>query len=332
MKSNDTYPLIYTILMGFLLIHTTVAADIDRSVIVPKAKDSLLLGIDRKGSLIVAVGERGHVLFTNDAENWQQANVETRLTLTSVFLINEKTGWAVGHDAVILKTEDGALNWKRVFQATEEVPLLDLVFLDPLNGIAVGAYGLMYKTSNGGTSWQKTPVNIINKNILGLENNESFDLHLNSISCVTNNRCYIAAESGYLLRTDDTGYSWTVLKTPYEGSFFGTVCLSRDELLVYGLKGHLYRSVDGGVHWKHIDTYTSEMLTAAIILASGDIVIAGMGGTLLISHDNGVSFSKLDLKHRNALSALIETESGTLAVSGEKGIEVIPIDKILQRQ
>lgn len=315
-----------------LWVQFVYAISLEHSVIAPLAKDSLLLDIDSKGSLIVVVGERGHILYSKNNRTWQQANVETRSTLTNVFLLDQNTGWAVGHDAVILKTEDGSLNWSLIHQAIDEPPLLDLMFFDPLNGIAIGAYGLMYKTNNGGTSWDKTPVNIINKDILGLETNTSFDLHLNSISCANNKRCYIAAESGYLLRTDDAGHSWTVLKTPYEGSFFGTVCLSGDELLVFGLKGHLYRSVDSGLHWVQIETHTSEMLTAAKRLNSGDIVITGMGGTLLISHNNGASFAKFDLKNKNGLSSLVETENGTLYLSGEKGIEVISIDEIQQRQ
>ena len=72
------------------------------SYIAPLAKSSLLLDIDViNNERLVAVGAYGHILFSNDGIDWQQANVPVKSTLTGVFFINDKLGWAVGHDAVI---------------------------------------------------------------------------------------------------------------------------------------------------------------------------------------------------------------------------------------
>ena len=77
------------------------------------ASQALLLDVARAGSRMVAVGEFGHVLLSDDnGESWRQAaSVPTRNTLVGVTFIDNQTGYAVGHAATILKTVDGGDNW-----------------------------------------------------------------------------------------------------------------------------------------------------------------------------------------------------------------------------
>ena len=87
----------------------------------PLAAHSLLLDIARAGDRLVAVGERGHVLLSDDdGETWKQVQVPTRTMLTAVHFLDDKLGFAVGHDAVILRTEDGGSIWQRVHYAPQE--------------------------------------------------------------------------------------------------------------------------------------------------------------------------------------------------------------------
>ncbi len=75
------------------------------------ASQSLLLDISPIGQeQLVAVGQHGHILLSSDGEQWQQANVPVQSTLTSVYFLNDLLGWAVGHDATILHSQDGGLN------------------------------------------------------------------------------------------------------------------------------------------------------------------------------------------------------------------------------
>src|SRR5688500_13031183 len=70
----------------------------------PLAAASLLLDLAVAGERLVAVGERGHVLLSDDrGSSWRQAkSVPTRIMLTAVFFIDAQYGWAVGHDETIL--------------------------------------------------------------------------------------------------------------------------------------------------------------------------------------------------------------------------------------
>ncbi|HKY90502.1 MAG TPA: YCF48-related protein, partial [Nevskiaceae bacterium] len=122
----------------------------------PLASKSLLLGIVNTGRHIVAVGDRGNIVVSNDGDHWAQVEVPVRATLTAVTFIDDKQGWAVGHDAAVLHTGDGGRTWQlQNFQPELEKPLLAVYFADAQKGLAVGAYGLMLQTADGGTSWSE---------------------------------------------------------------------------------------------------------------------------------------------------------------------------------
>ena len=122
----------------------------------PLAAQSLLLDLAAAGTRLVAVGERGHVLLSDDkGASWRQAkSVPTRVMLTAVFFADAQYGWAVGHDETILNTVDGGETWTRSHFAPEaQQPLLDLWFANRVSGIAVGAYGAYFTTNDGGRTW-----------------------------------------------------------------------------------------------------------------------------------------------------------------------------------
>ena len=170
-----------------------------QSTLISKA---LFLDITYTGRQFVAVGERGHIVLSEKGETWKRASVPNDVTLTGVYFHNESLGWAVGHDAVIMKTDDGGQTWRTVFSAVEEeAPLLDIWFRNSMDGIAIGAYGLYLVTSDGGETWVRTDLSVIETQ----EENESagsddlaelYDLHLNSIENSPDGTLYIVAEAG----------------------------------------------------------------------------------------------------------------------------------------
>ena len=94
-------------LLGWLLLTIPVCAE-ENSVHARLATSSLLLDAQRVEQALVAVGEWGHVLISEDnGDNWHQATVPTQAILTGVHFVDRQHGWAVGHDQVILRTLDG---------------------------------------------------------------------------------------------------------------------------------------------------------------------------------------------------------------------------------
>jgi len=86
------------------------------SVKAVKAKQSLLLDIAKAGERLVAVGARGHVLYSDDnGGKWHQAKVPVSVLLTSVVFPDVRNGWAVGHSGVVLHSADSGETWKKQF-------------------------------------------------------------------------------------------------------------------------------------------------------------------------------------------------------------------------
>ena len=249
-------------------------------------------------------------LSADQGKTWRQVQVPTRSQLTAVFFTNESHGWAVGHDSVILATTDGGETWKLQHQDKQyDDPLLDVWFKDDKNGFAIGAYGLFLSTNNGGKSWDKRLI-------------AEEDFHLNALCALDDNELFIAAEQGHIYHSEDGGYSWSALPSPYAGSFFGITSINEDELLIFGLRGHLYHSTDRGQSWQQINTATEATLMAAIARKNGSIQIVGLGGNILTSKDQAKSFTLRTRNDRKSLTAITETDSGQLIMSGSAGISV----------
>jgi photosystem II stability/assembly factor-like uncharacterized protein len=294
-----------------------VQAAPEHAVRAPLAARSLLLDAAAADGVLLVVGERGHVLVSGDeGETWQQADVPTRSALTGVYFHDRERGWAVGHDAVILRTTDGGVTWERVHWAPEEEsPLFDVWFPDAEKGFAIGAYGSFYVTSDGGASWVSQPLS-------------EDDFHLHQLARSSRGRLYIAAEAGMVYRSGDGGESWTELPSPYEGSFFGVLPLDEDVLLLFGLQGHLFRSDDAGETWMAVETGTTAMLTDGVRLGDGTILVTGLGGVVLVSSDGGRTFALLQQPDRRGISSVVETQDGRLLMVGEFGVKTVSVSDL----
>lgn len=313
------------------------AAASEWSVPAPLASKSLLLDATRAGSRMVVVGERGHVLTSDDqGATWTQSKMPTRATLTGVFFLNDKLGWAVGHDEVILRSEDGGASWSLTHSAPDkEQPLLDVWFKDADNGFAIGAYGAMLKSSDGGRTWQErafeprplVPPKPAAKSAAAQDDyadaTTASDVHLNSVARAPDGKLYIAGEAGNLFRSDDDGQNWLTLPSPYEGSFFGILPLDTDSLFAFGLRGHLYLSDDHGRNWTEIETGTVAMLTDGAKVDVANIVIGGLAGTMLVSRDGGANFKLVQQPDRRGISAVLAIDAQRFVVAGEGGVRIL---------
>lgn len=273
------------------------------------AATSLLLDATRAGNRLVSVGDRGHVLLSDDeGRTWRQVVVPTRAMLTGVSFGDARHGWAVGHDGVILATADAGESWVRQDAGNDlETVWLDVFFSDARTGLAVGAYGRTAITSDAGRTWKPAAA-------------PPEELHLNHIAPTGTDLLYVAGEAGTLLTSANAAKGWRKIDVPYDGSLYGTLPLDGAGLLVYGLRGRVFTSDDGGVNWVARDTHTPVLITAGLRLKSGVIVLGALGGNFHLSRDGGRSFSHWQpAEYTGGVSALLEALDGTLVVIGEKG-------------
>ncbi|WP_416466509.1 WD40/YVTN/BNR-like repeat-containing protein [Pseudomonas sp. LFS044] len=285
-----------------------------------KASQSLLIDATHAGKRLVVVGDRGHILFSDDQGNtWTQARVPTRQLLTAVFFLDEKRGWAVGHDAQILASNDGGATWSKQFEdLSREAPLLDVTFLDAQHGFAVGAYGALLETRDGGQHWQNIAERLDNAD----------QLHLNGIAVIKEAGLFIVGEQGSMFRSSDNGQTWAKVEGPYEGSLFGVIGTAKPHtLLAYGLRGNLFRSTDFGDSWQPIELKAARGnlefgLASATLLDDGSLALVGNGGSVLRSVDDGQTFSVYNRADRIALAGVSGLANGGLLLVGQGGVHL----------
>jgi photosystem II stability/assembly factor-like uncharacterized protein len=317
--------LLRVLLPGILVFSTFPAAnlfaevepegiDIEYSEIVPLASNSLLLDIKAIGNRLIAVGERGHVIFSDDnGSSWQQsAVVPTRSTLTTISSVDNRI-WAAGHDSVILTSGDGGNTWTRQYYDPErQQPIMDMWFADENSGIAIGAYGLMLITSDGGQNWDDWAVN------------DEDDAHLNSILELEDGTLLISGEAGYSYRSVDGGETWEPLELPYQGSLFGSVIAPDDCILFFGLRGHILRSCDNGNEWSELQTGSDTTLAGAVQSESGVLIVGNSGA--IVHYENGGQVSVDSHSSTVDFSSAVYLGEGRYLLAGEDGTHVYPED------
>jgi photosystem II stability/assembly factor-like uncharacterized protein len=316
-----------------------------KSALAPRA---LANGLAMAGKRMVAVGQRGHILTSEDGgKSWTQATVPVSTDLTAVFFATPERGWAVGHGGVILVTMDGGKTWnkqldgralgkllvshyegydgkdisaeklaqlradaKRFADEGPDKPFLDVWFESESTGYAIGLFNLILKTSDGGKTWQPW--------FDRTDNPQAF--HFYAIRPVGND-LYLAGEQGMVLKLDKAAQRFKALPMEYKGTFFG-ITGKPGAVVVYGLRGNAFRSGDDGKSWQKIETGVVSGLTGATITADGRILMVTQGGQVLASSDDGRSFSRLKLERPVPASALLEVGTGTLAIAGARGIHI----------
>lgn len=277
----------------------------------PLASRSLLLDVTRlDDGRIVAVGERGHVVFSDDqGTSWKQAeHVPTRSTLTAVTAHAGRL-WAVGHDTVILTSGDRGLTWtSQYFDPERQQAAMDVRFFSPTEGLVIGAYGLLLETTDGGKSWEDAAVS-------------DEEWHLNSLVELGDGRLVITGEAGFSYVSDDQGATWEVIEMPYSGSMFGIVA-SGECLVAFGLRGNVQESCDGGSSWLHLETPTQQSLSAGAAF-NGELLLAGNGGVVLQRQADG-SFSVYAHGSGVDFASVIHLREGGWLLVGEGGSHRFP--------
>lgn len=311
-----------------------------KSVLAPR---TLLAGLARAGQRVVAVGQRGHVLLSDDAgQSWQQADVPVSADLVAVQFPTATAGWAVGHDGVVLHSADAGKTWarqldgrslgdvlvahytrsgddkwlaeaRRFASQVAENPFLDVWFDDARNGTIVGAFGLVLRTADGGKTWE--PLLHATDNPKGL--------HLYAVRRI-GAELFIAGEQGTALKLDRERGRFSALTLPYKGTLFGLVGKDRT-VLAHGLRGNVVRSTDGGSNWQSVSTGVGVGLTASTLDERGRLIIASQAGHVLVSSDDGASFTLARVERPVPAAAVLSAGAGAVIVAGPRGVHNLPL-------
>jgi len=308
-----------------------------------KGTRSAMLAVTRVGPRLVAVGERGIVLLSDDnGASWRQGETPVQVSLTAVQFVDEQTGWATGHLGVILKTVDGGSRWTMQMDGVRaarlqakvvtdqggahaaaeaarwiaegpDKPFFDVCFTDTRTGFVVGAFNLALATQDGGATWQSLAPRLENPKNLHLY---SAQQHGGAI--------YVAGEQGLLRQSTDGGQTYKPLKSPYNGSFFGLLVTRAGTVLAYGLRGSVFRSTDTGLHWQTVKSGVTGTITAAANLPDGRVALLSQDGRVLVSADDGAVFRLTTTGANAPASGLTTARDGSLVLASLQGTRLLP--------
>lgn len=309
------------------------------------AAKTLVNGFARAGTRLVSVGERGHILYSDDqGKNWTQASVPVSTVLTAVHFPSPKKGWAVGHEGVVLHSLDGGATWKRQFDGRAAVqvmssyytsnavldpkemdvvkrfvaegpdkPFLDVWFESETTGFIVGAFNLIFQTTDGGKSWIPWFHRTENPN----------HFHLFAINRVEQ-ELYLCGEQGMVLKFDRKTGRFQAANVPYKGTLFG-ITGKAGALVAFGLRGNVFLSRNGGAKWQELESGVEAGLMSGTVTEDGRIVLASALGQVIVSNDNGASFELIKQEHLKPASAVISLDKDKLALGGLFGVQVVSV-------
>lgn len=302
----------------------------------PPGLHGVLLDITRAGDRLVAVGERGTVLLSDDnGTAWRQVSVPVGNTLTAVRFIDARRGWAVGHAGVVLHSQDGGEHWalqlsggeaaqheldaaraagdearvesaRRLVADGADKPWLAVDFRDARHGLVVGAYGLAMATEDGGATWESWMGRLPNPQ----------GLHLYAVAR-QGASIYLAGEQGLFLRSSDGGGHFEAVETPYGGSFFALQPLSDGRLLLAGLRGSLLAYNPHEARFQNLDNPLPISINAALTAAGATLVI-NQAGNLLRVTSNGAA-TPVPVTSGAPLTAATLASDGALVAVGFSG-------------
>lgn len=279
------------------------------------ATKAVMLAATRAGQRVVAVGDHGVVLLSDDGGVTfrQAAHVPTRVPLTGVSFVDDKEGWACGHWGVVLHTVDGGEKWTiQRSDSTRDQPLFSIWFGDRQNGIAVGLWALMLRTSDGGKTWSEVK-------LPASPGSTKVDKNLYQVFSDGKGLVLVAAEQGLVYRSGNGGASWEAIQTGNKGTFWTGVILDDGWILVAGLGGKVYGSHDTGKTWLPVETGTRSSITGIAQLSDGRVFAVGLDGTSMTSDDRGTAFVAKQREDRLSMTTLTLNDKGKPVVFSKQG-------------
>ncbi|AOK21474.1 glycosyl hydrolase [Burkholderia ubonensis] len=275
----------------------------------------MLTDATRAGRRVVAVGEHGVILLSDDdGRTWRQSQrVPVSATLSAITFADAQHGWAVGQWGVILATADGGETWeKQRIDTSVDQPLFSVIFTNARDGIAVGLWSLMLQTHDGGRTWTRTT-------LPKPPGGGKADRNLYHVFADRQGALYIVSEQGTVLKSTDGGANWRYLQTGGKGSLWTGVAMPDGRIVVGGLLGSLFQSSDGGATWAPLNPRTKSSITDVVATGNG-LLAVGLDGLVLTQRANGESFELAQRPDRATLTAALVGAGGKPLLFSQDGV------------
>ncbi|RZT10247.1 Uncharacterized protein SAMN05216319_1296 [Duganella sp. CF402] len=316
-----------------------VAAQLRPAVMSRQAAQSVMLGAVRAGSRIVAVGERGIILFSDDnGQRWQQADAPVSVTLTAVRFADARNGVAVGHAGVVLTTADGGAHWQRVLDGQHLAALaLQAAKAAAGFGPAAGAGPRKATATRAGADTAAGAGASAATSASALRDAERLvadgaDKPLLDVCLLGTNRILAVGAYGLAFASEDGGRTWTPWMNRIDnpkGLHLNTVRASGDTILIAGERGYAQLSTDAGRSFKPLNVPYNGSFFTAELSGEKEILLAGLRGNAWRSADAGKSWQQIASPAPVTITASTTRSDGTQILANQAGMLLAVRDQAL---
>lgn len=308
-------------------------------------------------TLILLIGFIGFLGCSTDSSKleWKQVDSGTNSHLYGVNFVDNKHGWAVGTDRVVISTENGGNSWQKVQSDSSSKEILTkVIFSTPNNGWMV-TRGKVYYTSTGGNSWNVQhqlrdaggrPAGLLDMYFTNMKEgwivggldsqgvstilhtqdggikwkrrNNPSDKHLWGVYFVDTNNGWVVGESGEILHTQDGGKRWERQMSGEEQPLFSVYFTDLLNGWVVGTEGLILHTDDGGRNWDRQENPTKHTLRDVAFQNETDGWVVGEEGVILNTTDGGTTWNRYDSPTVNNLQDIFLLKNSGWIV-GENG-------------
>ena len=322
-----------------------------------KATTSLLTAVTRAGNRLVAVGDRGIVLTSDDnGKTWTQRPTPVSVLLTNVRFADATRGWAVGHGGVVLGTVDGGLHWTKRLDGVQLAALMLKSAQARADAVAAGASEAAARAAKDVDAARLLVDDGPDKPFLDLYIDEEIGLlavgayglvlhsndggaswdswqervpnptgsHLYAV-LRSGGALYLVGEQGSVYRSNDRGQSFVAVPPAYKGSFFGAAAVGERDLIVFGLRGNAFVYRDEAQAWQAVKLPSLATVNNGLRLKDGSTLLVTQAGEVLRSVDGARRFVPLKVPTPVPFVGISQAADDTVVLAGARGTSLVSL-------
>lgn len=288
--------------------------------------------------------------------DWIRQNTGTFATLRDIAFSSQTTGWIIGSDGLMLRTDDGGRTWVQQKKFTNDA-FVQIHFINEKTGwllcernfYARGSNATSYlrKTTDGGTTWDKIEFEdggrervtklLFNPNGTATAFGEGgvfyrlqedgttwkkvqTAIHFLLLGGSFGNEMIgaIAGAGGTIMYTEDSGFTWqkATLLGETDTRFNAVFFTGTKGAWAVGTKGRIFRSNGGARLWRQQDSTVTANLNSVFFTSPTNGWAVGEAGIIVRTRDGGQTWTDVPSGVTNQLTKVVFAGGRGWAIGG----------------
>src|SRR5690606_18649206 len=289
-----------------------------------KAAQTLLLDVEAVGERLVAVGQRGHIVYSDDAgRSWSQAKVPVSTTLTAAHFPTATHGWAAGHRGVVRHSSNGIKTWSKQLDGLR---VNDLVIEQ--NRRQVAELEAMLEEA-GDAEIDELEMRLEDAQMAlddsELDAEDGASKPFLDVWFKNEQEGFVVGAYGLFFATSDGGKTWVNwahrLENPDRLHLNSIAQVTGGAFFIVGETGEIHLSVDEGASWQRLKSpYRGSLFSVMGTGAVNEVLVMGLRGSMFRSDDLGKTWKQVKSGVTSSLNGGAYDSEGRVVISGNSGV------------